>query len=265
MTGARLCLEATALVADPLGPPRFQDIATAAGGPLAGMARHVRRLGVPAEGVHMAAAPLTSTADLALAALRRLGPPPGGGETLVLLQSGYDQEHHTVPLPRVSQETEWEFTEEFGVSHATGPGGCAAVFALLARVLAPGARATVLIADHSEYGFAPALPSGVVVAVRLVNGPGPWRLTPGRGAAPSAASARRIDTGGPASGWAYALGLLSARDAASHGPLLMCDAAEPADGPWTLLEPAPGAGPLRTGPVRTGAEPVAPLPTGAER
>ncbi|MEU3731515.1 hypothetical protein AB0E81_19110 [Streptomyces sp. NPDC033538] len=250
MSGARLSVEAMALAADPLGPPRFQDISTAGEGPLAEVARHVRRLGVPAEGVCMVAAPLTNTADLAVEALGRLGPPPGGSETLVLLQAGYDQEHHTVPLPRVSHETAWEFAEEFGVSHATGPGGCAAVFGLLARVLGPGARATVLIADHSEYGVAPALPSGVVVAVRVVRGPGAWRLTSGRGTMPSPAVVRRIDTRGPAGGWTQALRLLSAQEAASDGPLLMCDTAEPADDPWLMLEPAPGAGPLRTGAER---------------
>ncbi|WP_168712725.1 hypothetical protein [Streptomyces sp. A0958] len=215
MSGARLAVEATALAEDPLGPPRYQDVGAAVRGPLVDVARHVRSLGVPAEGLCMVADPLTSTADLAVTALGRLGPPPGGAETLVLLQSGYDQEHHTVPLPRISHETPWEFTEEFGVSHATGLGGCADVFGLLAEVLPPGGRATVLIADHSEYGFAPALPSGVVVAVRVVHGPGPWRLTSGRGALPSAVPARWTGTGG----WPQVLRLLgSIAEAAPSAP-----------------------------------------------
>ncbi|MCG7524790.1 hypothetical protein MHW47_10110, partial [Streptomyces sp. OfavH-34-F] len=118
---------------------------------------------------------------------------------------------------------------------------------LLARPLAPGARATVLIADHSEYGFASALPAWVVVAVRVVRGPGPWRLTFGRGAAPARVPVRRIDAHGPAGGWTQVLALLAAEGDTARGPLLVCDAAETADAPWLLVEPTPGDGPRPAG------------------
>ncbi|MER7129017.1 hypothetical protein [Streptosporangium saharense] len=137
--------------------------------------------------------------DLALRAVDGLGH-PYREETLVFVQSGHDQDHLTVPLPRIAEELSWPVREDLAVTHLEQLGGTA-VFDLLQWLLAPDGQAAVLLTDRPELAFhGDAVPTGAVVALRVRPGDGPLRVLDWGEGAPAVAE-RTLTATGPVAPW----------------------------------------------------------------
>ena len=190
----------------------------------------VRDLAVLAEG-------RPGVAELARQALSGL-PAPSAPQAFVLVQQSHDHEHLSMPLPRLVEEMPWEVSEDLGLSHGQEHGGLAALD-LLRWVLEPGGHAVLVLSDRPEVCVRDALPSGAVVALRLVRGEGPLNVVgQGWGTPPTDAS-RVLDAVGPCGGWVALHRSLGERAAAPGELILLREAAPAAPGGhppgWLML------------------------------